>query len=387
MVDAAVEALRKAKADVIDALQMEFFMDDVAPPPEALGWDAEALKAFYQSGGVTKPAAPAPVAAATEAADDSGPDPALMQFLQETEALSHLAEKMAEISWDECEELYKEGRPKLLGRLSKAGVSLSDRQKFVTVFGKATKPAGLVKSDQPGGARKQPPPYVAPLIDVPGRQMAVLEHDLIGYQNQVIRDGIPFRKAGLFPPNEEFLTMLSQDRKPCTKGLPAKTMDGGREFGVAENGWASGDNACEHGMDLRWFIKPGLDDKTLMAAVRFSDFACIGAGYMKGVHGGAVETCLDEATAECAKTKLFPVATTSKISFAIKRPLEAHTTYRVYCEVGAERIKGVSYEVKGEITDVQNDKLVYASCLATLASPAALEKLNEGGTVGPEAVS
>ena len=159
--------------------------------------------------------------------------------------------------------------------------------------------------------------------------MAVLEHDLIGYQNQVIRDGIPFRKAGLFPPNEEFLTMLSQDRKPCTKGLPAKTMDGGREFGVAENGWASGDNACEHGMDLRWFIKPGLDDKTLMAAVRFSDFACIGAGYMKGVHGGAVETCLDEATAECAKTKLFPVATTSKISFAIKRPLEAHTTYRV----------------------------------------------------------
>ena len=124
------------------------------------------------------------------------------------------------------------------------------------------------------------------------------------------------------------------------------------------------------------FIKPGLDDKTLMAAVRFSDFACIGAGYLKGVHGGAVETCLHEATAECAKTKLFPVATTSNIIFKIKKPLEAHITYRVYCEVGKERIKGVSYEVSGEITDANNDKVVYATCLATLASPAALEKMN-----------
>ena len=75
------------------------------------------------------------------------------------------------------------------------------------------------------------------------------------------------------------------------------------------------------------------------------------------------------------------MATTSKITFQIKKPLEPHTTYRVYCAVGKERIKDVSYEVSGEITDVNNDKIVYATCLATLASPAALEKV-QGSLVG-----
>ena len=140
--------------------------------------------------------------------------------------------------------------------------------------------------------------------------------------------------------------------------------------------------AIEHGMDLRWFIKPGMEEQTLLAAVRFSDYACVGRGIGRGVHGGAIETCLDEATAECAKTKLFPLATTAKIEFKISKPVEANVTYRVFCRVSKESMKGAMYEVTGEITDAKDESVRFALCTAQMANGPFFAR--KGGVGGPK---
>lgn len=166
--------------------------------------------------------------------------------------------------------------------------------------------------------------------------------------------------------------MLSQRTQPCTKGLPHPTSDGGFVFATAENGWVCGENAIEHGIDLRWFIKEGFDDQTLIGAVRFNDQAQIGRGTMTSIHGGAVETCLDEATAELAKAKLFPMATTARIEFRITKPILPAVTYRVHCHVANENVKGISYDLAGEITDSKDSSIKFATCVAKMANPAAL---------------
>ena len=89
------------------------------------------------------------------------------------------------------------------------------------------------------------------------------------------------------------------------------------------------------------------------------------------VHGGAVQTCLDEATAECARSKLFPMATTSKIEFKINKPVLSNVTYRVYCKVERQRVKNVLYEVSGILTGART---LCATCLALMANPSEVEK-------------
>lgn len=392
MVDAALAAFQQAQRQLVDALQLEYYCDDLEPPLTAFGWAPDEYKQFYQSGGVQQPAAPPaagipPAASAPQAISEGDgeanePDPALMMFLQESEegAFAHLCESLSSITWDEVDALYKEGRPKLLSRLGKLGVKLSDRQKFVTVFGKATKPIA-VKSGMPGGGRKQPPEHEVEPIELTGSSIEELNADLEGYQKAILRDGIPPRSNGLFPPDDEFLSLAANMWSPFSKGLPTPCKDGGFAMSIAEHGWASGENAIAHGMDLRMFIKPGFADKELLAGVRFSDFAKIGYGRHPAcggtVHGGAVETCLDEATAECAKSKLFPMATTSKIEFKINKPVFANVTYRVYCKVEKERVKDLMYEVSGVLTDAKQDNVVYATCLAIMANPSKLEKQPE----------
>ena len=148
---------------------------------------------------------------------------------------------------------------------------------------------------------------------------------------------------------------------------------------VAEDGWCSGDNACKHGMDLRMFIEPGFKSKTLKAAVRFSDYACIGRGLAPSVHGGAIESAMDEATAETAKSKLFPYATTVSLDFKIKKAPQPHTTYLLKCEVTKEHLEHIKYDVTCEMRAIDDDgqeiggiKGLMGSCLAVMVNPARL---------------
>ena len=120
---------------------------------------------------------------------------------------------------------------------------------------------------------------------------------------------------------------------------------------------------------MRWFLKPGLEDKTLTAAVRFSERAtfCVGLDD-GGVHGGAIETVLDEITAEYGKTKLFPILLTSTMEVKMGKVIKADTTYRVFSQVANERVKDRIAEVTAEITDWDQPDEVYASCKATLVN-------------------
>lgn len=86
-------------------------------------------------------------------------------------------------------------------------------------------------------------------------------------------------------------------------------------------------------------------------------------------HGGAVESLLDEATAEVAKMAWAPTLATLEANFRIKKAVPLNTTLRISCEIA--RTAGVRCWVSGSITDVDG-KLVYATCEAQLVDLAQL---------------
>ena len=376
MTASAIAAYQDAQKALVKALQDEFLADDLELPPSAYGWTSEEMETFYASGGTTLPDAAAAVApppdisAAVDAPKAASEEDPLRIILKES-GYAHLSEVMASISWDEVRAMNNEGRPKLLARLGELGIKLADRQKLATAFSKATKPGGALYQ-LPGGTRQQPSePFLVTAIDAPGKPKEELVQDVEAYQACILSAGIPKRSNGLFPANDPYLTLLTSTLSPCTKALTCPTRDGGFAFATVESGgWAVGESSIGHGLDLRWFIEPGFDSKAgdLTAAVRFSQYAEIGRGHGIGIHGGAIETCLDESTAECAKSKLFPMATTSDISFKIQKPVMANTTYRVYCKVVKERLKGIAYEVSGEITDTEKPEIKFATCTCTMVN-------------------
>jgi acyl-coenzyme A thioesterase PaaI-like protein len=374
MAEDAIKAFQAAQAALVDALQQDYFCDDLQPPSFAFGWSAEDFKQFYESGGdmVPPPAgggqgdsASSTAAVPTVAA---GPDAALMDFLTETDGLGHLCDALASCKWDELEALSNEGRPALLAKLGDLGLKVPERSKFANAFSKATKPV-RESAHTPGGARPQPPMTVAPLYDAPGREWSEILTDVLGYQRQIIATGMPLRANSLFEDGDPYLRLLARDYKPCTKGLPRPTKDGkGVEFHLVEEGWVSGENSCAHGMDLRWFIRPGLEDKSLYAAVRFSERATFAVGLNGSVHGGAIETCIDECTAECAKTKLYPLVLTSSIEVKMKKEMKPNVTYRVQARVDKERVANQICEVVAEITDVDKPDDILASGRAVIVN-------------------
>ena len=112
--------------------------------------------------------------------------------------------------------------------------------------------------------------------------------------------------------------------------------------------------------------------------MRFSQWACIGRGHAPtSAHGGAIESALDEATAEMAKAKLFPMATTVDAKFKIKKAVQFNTTYLIRCVITNEAIKDVKYEITGTIYPIDTagfavEKEVLAVCVATMVNPAKL---------------
>ena len=50
MADDAIKAFQAAQAALVDALQQDYFCDDLQPPSFAFGWSAEDFKQFYESG-------------------------------------------------------------------------------------------------------------------------------------------------------------------------------------------------------------------------------------------------------------------------------------------------------------------------------------------------
>ena len=290
-VGALVLELRSVQARLVAALQGEFFCDDVTPPEECWGWDEGTLRTFFESGGETKPAGKAEPVDITPAGGDAD----IYRVLGDA-GLSHLCSSLATFTFQEAEAKLAESRPKLLTHLKNMGVSnLTERTKLATALSKAIKESkmDLVKEGQPGGGRAQPEEMLKldPVeSEAPGRLMKEVMLDVVGYQKSVLSYGIPLRAAGLFPPDDKLLHSLVtlSHKAPFTKGLPQECAQGGAMIATTDNGWCSGESACEHGMDLRMFIKPGFDEKTLeCAAARLrAPRAPLAACRMRALRGG-----------------------------------------------------------------------------------------------------
>ncbi|KAG7674183.1 hypothetical protein Ndes2526B_g04006 [Nannochloris sp. 'desiccata'] len=187
-----------------------------------------------------------------------------------------------------------------------------------------------------------------------------------GYRSQAKIDGIRFRSDGLFPPGDALLAQLSTTVGcwPFEKHLPGA----GTPYEVLPcGGWITGNAAAQRGIDLRMFYQESPDlqsNGNLLGAVRFGDGAAIGTGnFYLSAHGGAIETCLDEATAELGKCDFAPFLATKEITFQILRPVPLHTTMLVRCSI--TQMKGIRCYVSGTIETVDRHE-VLASCTCQL---------------------
>lgn len=108
----------------------------------------------------------------------------------------------------------------------------------------------------------------------------------------------------------------------------------------------------------------------MLGCVRFGDGAAIGSGanrFYLTAHGGAIETVLDEATAEIGKMCFAPFLSTVEATFRIKKPVPLHTTLMVQCTVTQQR--GIRLWVTGTIMEAEDQGSgVLAQCDAVLVN-------------------
>jgi hypothetical protein len=167
-----------------------------------------------------------------------------------------------------------------------------------------TVPSARNSLQRAGGAQRpgQPPPQLQ------GTPPAVLHNQKVGtaqgYRHASLANGIAARPDGLFDEDDPVLLALVADQgaSPFEKHLPGA--DSPYEA-LPQGGWITGNQACQRGVDLRLFYKGaepgGQQYGRVVACVRFGEGASIGNGFFLTAHGGAIETVLDEATAELGK--------------------------------------------------------------------------------------
>jgi len=186
------------------------------------------------------------------------------------------------------------------------------------------------------------------------------------YQHEALAAGIPLRPHGLFPPGDAVLATLSRTRglRPFQKCC----VGGAGTFELVEDSWAVGDAACKRGIDLRyWFDVSTAGNPSgnrLVGAVRFSDNAAIASGFWTAAHGGAIETVLDEITAEIVKISQASTAVTIDAKFQMKKACPLNTS--LLCEAVVKEVtsEGLRIHTEGLIKDT--DGVVYATATAQL---------------------
>lgn len=187
-----------------------------------------------------------------------------------------------------------------------------------------------------------------------------------GYKRQCKIDGWLTTSPTLFSKNDAVLGhLLGLDNLwPFEKHLPGYE---GPYEALQEGGYITGKQAVvERGIDLRLFYDE--DGQRVRGCVRFDGSkATIGTGFLLPAHGGAIETVLDEATAELGKLDAFPFLATRRIAFEIKKSVPCDTSLLVECIMLS--VKGLKCNVHGKILGV--DGTVYAEAEAQLVNMAA----------------
>ena len=126
----------------------------------------------------------------------------------------------------------------------------------------------------------------------------------------------------LFPFQDSVLTAMyaEPNNSPHFKHILCKEQTGKFSFKPTVSGWTVGKNAVDHGFEYRAFFRSGGSERKTFGAVRFGDGAradC--SGFDDYVHGGAIQTLLDEVTAECAMVNVCVLPTTVEAKFKMLR--------------------------------------------------------------------
>ena len=231
-------------------------------------------------------------------------------------------------------------------------------------------PGDDVVAGQPGGGRSQPAKGSAE--PPPALLQAQQALTAVAYRQAAIVAGIPPRRHGLFPPGDAVLNKLAADTslKPFQKHL----VDEHGVLKLTDVSWPVGDDAAERGIDLRYFIDTGRSGvgTRLVAAVRYSKRAAIGAEFFTSTHGGAIETAFDEATAELAKCSVAPTATTVEFSCAIKKPVPLDETLRMECVLDSLASGNLRINTSATLKDARG--VLLATAKAQLVDIAGLRK-------------
>ena len=176
----------------------------------------------------------------------------------------------------------------------------------------------------------------------------------------------------LFAPDDPVLRRAQRGRAPYAKHLLQRTADGKFTFQPTQKGWTVGRKAAESGLEYRAFFEPGAESRRTFGAVRFSSSARADEdGFDDYVHGGAIQSLLDEATAECAMVTVCVLPTTAEASFKIVRKVVPDRSLLFECEVVEETVPNLKFKVVGRLLDPQGDFLL-AKCTATIANIGAI---------------
>ena len=164
------------------------------------------------------------------------------------------------------------------------------------------------------------------------------------YREMAFSTGHPARDVGdLFAPDDEHLKALNKNKYalPFEKHLllwNADTSKGPRKVYHPDEGFTHGASAALRGFDMRFFWDSA--SLKVFGAVRFSLAASIGwrqddddSFRLEVVHGGCVEACLDELTAEVMKINIAPQNLTAEITFKLKMPTLINQTYKLEAEI------------------------------------------------------
>lgn len=182
--------------------------------------------------------------------------------------------------------------------------------------------------------------------------------ELAAYQQACHKLGHGQRSVSLF--DESIDTVLQElDRDPNMIRIPNINWEDGL-FCVNEN-WTSGNAAASIGLDIRMYADKASSSTNgsaigcrIVCAVRFGNNPGIKVhpGGAAGVHGGAIQSVMDEITAQCVRYWAVPGCTTRKISHTISGRVFQFQTYKCECK----------------IDNVQNDGCILVS-KATLRDP------------------
>ena len=193
------------------------------------------------------------------------------------------------------------------------------------------------------------------------------------FQDLVISHGHPERASwSLFPEQDPVLMRARGNRAAFHKHMLRKVEGGKFTFKPTSNGWTIGERAAASGLEYRQFFEPGIHQQKTFGAVRFSHGARADAdGHDDFIHGGAIQTLLDEATAECAMAKVCVLPTTVEATHKILKKVVPDKTYLFECEVVDEMLKGVKYKIVGKLLDPESNATL-ATCHAVIANIGAI---------------